>query len=200
MIEEVDVNVFLSQPRKQMSGEEYFETNPMDNSFELETTNRDLVSGTEYTIDHGYDTAYKMINNCDSEYQTSPIRQAFRDQDVASIKKDLEKEHYEKTQYRRQLYEMKERLHHFERMKTEYEKLYTEFLVKSIKAQRDKQQLEKRIDRMNCILRCLSLFQFNRTCISSWLDPHQYTLKRAIILFGCLLGVTLLISSVIVIL
>ena len=34
---------------------------------------------------------------------------------------------------------MKERLAHFERMKSEYEKLYTEFLVKSIKAQRDKE-------------------------------------------------------------
>ncbi len=73
------------------------------------------------------------------------------------FKKDLEREQSEKTQYRRQLFEVKERLHHFERMKAEYEKLYTEFLVKSIKAERDKQQLEIRIQKMNIFLRYLSL-------------------------------------------
>ena len=104
MIEEVDVNVFLSQPRKQQSGEEYFETNPMDNSFELETTNRDLVAAShEYTLDHGFDSVYKMINNFDqSEYVGSPIRQARRDySEVDTIKKDLEKEQSEKVMYRR---------------------------------------------------------------------------------------------------
>lgn len=86
MIEEVDVNVFLSQPRKQASGEEYFETNPNDNSFELETTNRDLVATHEYTMDHGYDSVYKMIPD-QSEYAGSPIRPARRDHDPDSIKK-----------------------------------------------------------------------------------------------------------------
>lgn len=46
-------------------------------------------------------------------------------------------------------------------MKAEYEKLYTEFLVKSIKAERDKQHLEKRIERMNFMLRCISMVQCN---------------------------------------
>lgn len=55
MIEEVDVNVFLNQniePNKILSGEEYFETNPNDISYDIDSTNRDLVTGPgEYTLD-----------------------------------------------------------------------------------------------------------------------------------------------------
>lgn len=85
------------------------------------------------------------------------MRPARHSNEVDGLKKDFDCEQSEKTQYRRQLFEVKERLHHFERMKAEYEKLYTEFLVKSIKAERDKQQLEKRIERMNYALRCISM-------------------------------------------
>ena len=73
MIEEVDVNVFLQSnlsPNKQMSGEEYFETNPNDNSFEINDSNRDLVTGPgDYTLEGGYDSAYKMISGDSIDYE-----------------------------------------------------------------------------------------------------------------------------------
>ena len=55
MIEEIDVNVFLDDnlgPRKILSGEEYFETNPNDFSYDVDSTNKDLCGGpNEYTLD-----------------------------------------------------------------------------------------------------------------------------------------------------
>lgn len=72
MIEEVDVNVFLNSNQndgKQCSGDEYFETNPNDNSFEMHDSNRDLVTGPgEYTLDGVYDSAYKMISGDSMDY------------------------------------------------------------------------------------------------------------------------------------
>jgi hypothetical protein len=56
MIEEVDINIgndFFMNPigdAPPMSGEEYFETNPNDTSYDIDNTNRDLVSGpNDYT-------------------------------------------------------------------------------------------------------------------------------------------------------
>ena len=56
MIEEVDVNVFLNngddlRPRKVLSGEEYFETNPNDISYDINDTGRDLCGPNDYTLD-----------------------------------------------------------------------------------------------------------------------------------------------------
>jgi hypothetical protein len=73
MIEEVDVNVFLQSnlsPDKQMSGAEYFETNPNDNSFEMHDSNRDLVTGpADYSLEGGFDSAYKMLTGDSMDYE-----------------------------------------------------------------------------------------------------------------------------------
>lgn len=45
MIEEVDANSFSMAPRrKQVSGEEYFETEPMESEYNHDTTNRVFVN------------------------------------------------------------------------------------------------------------------------------------------------------------
>lgn len=133
-IEMVNSQAFQAPPRrKQLSGEEYFETDPTESEFNQDTTNRVFDTGhNDYSIDQAYDTNYRMIAADSVEFDLAhgPVH-AFKSE---KTKKDLETETSKKMDYKRQLYEMKERLQHFERMKGEYEKLYTEFLVKSIKA------------------------------------------------------------------
>ena len=46
-------------------------------------------------------------------------------EDYEHLQAEFEREKLEKNQYRRQYFELQERLHHFERMKDEYEGLYT---------------------------------------------------------------------------
>ena len=48
----------------------------------------------------------------------------------------------ELVEYRLRCSKYKERMNHLERLNKEHETLYTQFLVKSIKAERDKQKLE----------------------------------------------------------
>jgi hypothetical protein len=177
IIEDCEV-VPVTRPRKQMSGDEYFETDPFHS--QIETTNRDLVN------DSLEDSAnyFMRADSNEIELQTHPIK--IQKQDSAES-------------YKQQLFAMKERLNHFERMKSEYEKLYSEFLVKSIKAQRDKEHLEKRLERVNKWLRLMSHLQCNQTCIASWLDPSQYDLKRFLILLAVLLLITFVIATAIVI-
>ena len=104
MIEEVDPVVLMANnyndlsPRKNMGGEEYFETNPNDNSFEYTGTgasNRDLVSGpADYTIDQSYnDSAYKMLASDSVEFELAikPIKMEREAKEIEALKKDFEK-------------------------------------------------------------------------------------------------------------
>jgi|LakMenEpi03Aug12_release.lakeMendotaPanAssembly.Ray.scaffolds.fasta_scaffold1611207_1 hypothetical protein len=106
MIEEVDVNAFLDDnlgPRKILSGEEYFETNPNDISYDMDGTNRDLCGGpNEYTMDavimsprgnshelnqkEPFDSNYKLLNNTTTEGD-----------DIESLKKDYDSVKHEKN-------------------------------------------------------------------------------------------------------
>ena len=52
---------------------------------------------------------------------------------------------------------------------------------------------------MNALVRFGSWFECNRTCIDSWFDTDQFTVKRAFILFGWLLALTFIVSTLIVI-
>lgn len=63
--------------------------------------------------------------------------------DIAFIKQEYQRENIEKKQFRKQQFETAARLREFERMKEDYEALYGEFLVKSIKAEKEKQALER---------------------------------------------------------
>jgi uncharacterized protein YeeX (DUF496 family) len=54
------------------------------------------------------------------------------------------------------MFEVQERLIHFERMKDDYEKLYGEFLIKSITAEKEKNKLERRLFRVNYMLATVS--------------------------------------------
>jgi hypothetical protein len=57
------------------------------------------------------------------------------------LRQEYIKEKAEKTNYRRQYLELQERCFHYQQMMVEYEKLYTEFLTKSIKAEKQKVEL-----------------------------------------------------------
>ena len=78
-------------------------------------------------------------------------------------------------------------------MKEEYEGLYTQFLVKSIKAERDKVALQRRLARTNYILSCLSRVSCSKTCVKSWLDYREFTKMRCLILFTILFFLVLVI-------
>jgi len=53
-----------------MSGAEYFETNPDDNSFEMHDSNRDLVTGpADFSLEGGFDSAYKMLTGDSMDYE-----------------------------------------------------------------------------------------------------------------------------------
>ena len=104
-------------------------------------------------------------------------------EDYEHLQAEFEREKLEKNQYRRQFFELQERLNHFERMKEEYEGLYTQFLVKSIKAERDKMALERRMARTNYMLSCLSRISCSNTCVKSWLDYREFTKTRCLIVF-----------------
>jgi hypothetical protein len=89
------------------------------------------------------------------------------------------------------MFEAQERLVIFERMKEEYEKLYGEFLIKSISAEKDKMRLERRLYKVNHALAVLS--GCNKRCLISWADYKQMTRSRAIIIGGITLALILLI-------
>jgi len=77
--------------------------------------------------------------------KTSPIHKTDLDlkrvlvsDDLAFIKNEYQRENIEKNQLRKQQLETATRLREFEQMKEDYEMLYGQFLVKSIKAEREK--------------------------------------------------------------
>ena len=107
----------------------------------------------------------------------------------------LQKVHAELSEYRIRCSKLKERVDHIERLNREHEQLYTEFLVRSIKAERDKRQLERRLARINYLIAFFSRFSCSRACLESWLDRSQFTWQRGVklavgvlffILFICL--------------
>ena len=79
------------------------------------------------------------------------------------------------SEYRVRCSKLKERVDHIERLNREHESLYTEFLVRSIKAERDKRQLERRLSRINYIVALFSRLQWSKSCLVSWIDPKQFT-------------------------
>ena len=83
----------------------------------------------------------------------------------------LQKVQGELSDYRVRCSKQKERIDHIERLNREHEALYTEFLVRSIKAERDKRQLERRLSRINYIVAFFARLQCSRSCLRSWADP-----------------------------
>jgi len=112
-------------------------------------------------------------------------------EDIDFIKKEYERENIEKKQYRRQMFEVQERLAMFERMKDDYEKLYSEFLIKSITAEKQKIVLEKRLIKVNFVLAKVS--GCNKECVKDWADYQKMTKRRAMIIGGVVLGLILII-------
>ena len=179
-----------------ITGEEYFETNPNDTSYELRAsnnnTNRDLIDG-DYSIP--IDMRSPDVTQIqDYELETY----ALANQEIAKKRKvinpeekksddQLAKVQAELSEYRIRYSKQKERLDHIERLNREHESLYTEFLVRSIKAERDKRNLERRLIRINYIISFSSKIQCSRSCVSSWTDPKQFTWQR---------GVTILVITV----
>ena len=90
----------------------------------------------------------------------------------------------------------KERIEHTERLNREHEQLYTEFLVRSIKAERDKRQLERRLSRINYIIAFFSRLQCSKACLKSWADPKQFTWQRGLSLAVFVVVFILLVSLV----
>lgn len=108
----------------------------------------------------------------------------------------LQKVKAELSEFRIRTSKQKERIDHIERLNREHEALYTEFLVRSIKAERDKRQLERRLSRINYIIAFFSKLQCSKPCFRSWTDPNQFTWQRGLtvaviaiflILFICLI-------------
>ena len=57
------------------------------------------------------------------------------------VRVEYQKELSEKLHYRKLYLELQERSYHYEQMMHEYERLYTEFLTKSIKNEKEKIEL-----------------------------------------------------------
>ena len=102
------------------------------------------------------------------------------------------------SEYRVRCSKQKERIEHIDRLNREHEALYTEFLVRSIKAERDKRHLERRMSRINYIIAFFSRLQCSKPCLKSWADPKQFTWQRGLtifvialifILFVCLIAI-----------
>ena len=91
-----------------------------------------------------------------NEYNDFELNRVLASDDIDLIKKEYQKENLCKKQFRRQMFEVQERLIHFERMKDDYEKLYGEFLIKSITAEKEKNKLERRLFRVNYMLATVS--------------------------------------------
>ena len=75
---------------------------------------------------------------------------------LLSTQLQLQKVQADLSESRIRCSKQKERIEHIERLNREHEQLYTEFLVRSIKAERDKRLLERRLSRINYIIACFS--------------------------------------------
>jgi len=53
----------------------------------------------------------------------------------------------------------------FERMKAEYEKLYSEFMIKQIKVYKEKQALQSQLKRVSTVSKLLSEFVCDQRCM-----------------------------------
>ena len=105
-----------------------------------------------------------------------------RDKSIMELKEELSKVQKDMKEYRLRCSKQKERLDHLERMSKEHEALYVQFLVKSIKAERDKRILERRLARINYIIQCVSQIQCSKVCLNSWMNPQEFTWQRGVIL------------------
>jgi uridine kinase len=62
--------------------------------------------------------------------------------DLELLKREYIREKGEKKKYRRVYNEVQERCYHYQKMMNEYEKLYCQYLERSIKAEKDKVEIE----------------------------------------------------------
>lgn len=81
-------------------------------------------------------------------------------------------------------------------MKAEYEKLYTEFLTKSIKAYKEKQALQQQLNRVGVIHRILSNFVCDRQCLQSWTDCNKYDATR-FKKIACIVAIVVVVAFII---
>jgi len=119
------------------SGEEYFETHPNDTSYEIDNTNRDLVGHGAVPVDmmspdvsamHDGEIKPRQRKGTGSFLSASGAAETEAGGtagDYEHLQAEFDAATLEKNQYKRQFFELQERLHHYERMKEEYEGLYT---------------------------------------------------------------------------
>lgn len=109
---------------------------------------------------------------------------------------NLQRVQAELSEYRVRCSKQKERIDHIDRLNREHESLYTEFLVRSIKAERDKRQLERRLARINYIIALMSKVSCSKACFISWLDKDQFTWQRGVKVAVCFIVFILLICLI----
>jgi ammonia channel protein AmtB len=76
-------------------------------------------------------------------------------------------------------------------MKDDYEKLYGEFLIKSITAEKEKNKLERRLYKVNYVIATAS--GCNKQCMLDWADYKKMTKRRAMIISGIIFGLIIFI-------
>ena len=134
-------------------------------------------------------------DDCEEEDNTDyELKRVLESDDIDMIKKEYSRENLEKKQYRKQMFEVQALLKEFERMKEDYEKLYGEFLIKSIKIEKEKLALVRQMSRVNKVVNMFT--GCDRQCLASWVDRRQLTGKRIAVLVSgamCLLFIFVLI-------
>lgn len=71
------------------------------------------------------------------------------EEDLDTLRDDYKKANKEKIRFRKLYHELQERSFHYQAMMSEYEKLYSEFLGKCIKTEKEKVELSLKLQRAN---------------------------------------------------
>ena len=179
------------QPSMDM-GVNYFETNPecdqsydQGNNFDgenFETTQENLFTATAHKMlpEEKEDGETKSSDEEETDMTDYELKRILESDDIDMIKKEYSRENLEKKQFRKQMFEVQALLKEFERMKEDYEKLYGEFLMKSIKVEKEKMALVRQMSRVNKVVNAVT--KCDRQCLASWADHRQLTRKRIAVL------------------
>ncbi|CDW81842.1 UNKNOWN [Stylonychia lemnae] len=126
------------QTKPSLDDEEFFDTsNSYRSQYRFETTEDELVNQDDYR--NGF------CNDLDPENMDSYL-----------LRQEYLREQTEKTQFRNLYLEQQERCYHYQQMMQEYERLYSEFLTKSIKAEKEKMELIIKLRRVNKVSNCIT--------------------------------------------
>lgn len=124
------------QTRPTLEDEEIFDSQATFRSqYRFETTEDDLVQD-------GNDSLELRRNN---DHCIVIDEEANSQGDSNALKQEISKEQMEKRRYRSLYLELQERCYHYQSMMEEYERLYSEFLTKCIKAEKDKMEMSLKL-------------------------------------------------------